>query len=615
MKDTAAGMEIVVTDSETGQKVSLDQSINQVYKDKNIFGSVVTIPDPKLWYPNDLGSQPTYQVDLRVIEAQTAQKGASDTAQIPLALRDIQWKTPPGMDDKDSRVEKLHINGIPLFLKGVNIVPTNIFYENNPAMLSHVVRLMKEAHVNAVRLWGGAPMPNEREGLFRLCREAGILTWDEAPQSSSGMDHTPPKNHEYVSRMVKTVDAMMKEPENDAVIICGGNELHINGGKPHDEKTSPVLHHLQNLVSIRRPDALWFPTSPSGPADEHGQWHYQGVGKQEAVYNKKKEHIRLLSEAGVQGMANAKTIESRFPDNAVGMEKTFEWQWWFGDGEVFRKSFGNIDELQTKIQATQFFQHQGVKYLLESMRQEEHKNVGVFLWQLNEPYPNLICTNVIDAYGRPKPAYYGMKKAYEPVHVAAEFSTSAFGEQDSFNAKVFASNSTSHEIADAKITQRLVGASGSEYFSTENTDTITAASGRSVEDLSVPMNEISEEVFFLDLSLQSDTAASNNRYVFTKGNNYEPLLKLPKTSLNIAKERLESGEFQFTITNTGKTAALNVELDDTREVTAGQIDTPPATYFSENYFHLLPSEKIHVTVASEDEEFSVKGWNTDKSIV
>lgn len=68
-------------------------------------------------------------------------------------------------------------------------------------------------------------------------------------------------------------------------------------------------------------------------------------------------------------------------------------------------------------------QYEGVRYALESNRCRAFQNCGSILWQFNEPWPNVSCTNIWDYYGKPKAAYYAVQAAYRPVAPVLKYDT------------------------------------------------------------------------------------------------------------------------------------------------------------------------------------------------
>ena len=64
---------------------------------------------------------------------------------------------------------------------------------------------------------------------------------------------------------------------------------------------------------------------------------------------------------------------------------------------------------------------------------------GVALWQLNEPWP-AVSWAVIDRAGRPKAAYEMLRRAYQPILIAARFPWRRYAAGDVFSAEVWLVN-------------------------------------------------------------------------------------------------------------------------------------------------------------------------------
>ncbi|HEX3806351.1 MAG TPA: hypothetical protein VHV52_06180, partial [Gaiellaceae bacterium] len=176
------------------------------------------------------------------------------------------------------------------------------------------------------------------------------------------------------------------------------------------------------------------------------------------------------------------------------------------------------------------------------------RSVGVIPWQFNESFPNAWCTSAVDWHGEPKPAYWGVARAYRDGHPSARFATCAWGGEDEVRAAIH---------GDA--TARLVNLDGS---------VVAEARG----EIAAPVGALSE-VFVLDLD-------GRNRYVMTTAETLAPLLDLPPATLELA---------DGVLTNTGRVAALGVVL-------TGDV--------ADNVLDLLPGESRAVPGAT-----AAEGWN------
>ena len=70
------------------------------------------------------------------------------------------------------------VNGRPVFAKGANMVPPDMFLPRaGDAAWVRLVDDMERAHFNMVRVWAGGVYPPD--AFFDACDRAGILVWQD----------------------------------------------------------------------------------------------------------------------------------------------------------------------------------------------------------------------------------------------------------------------------------------------------------------------------------------------------------------------------------------------------------------------------------------------------
>jgi beta-mannosidase len=352
---------------------------------------------------------------------------------------------------------------------------------------------------------------------------------------------------------------------------CGGNELaRREEGRSDDvplDDAHPVLGALHAVVRELDPGRGWLPTSPSGPRflnrldviaedpdgqhDVHGPWEHQGLRDHYALYDG--GTAILHSEFGVEGMTNRSALEQlveeehRWPADRSNPVYEHLGAWWNNAPLVQRCFDGRIQNVETMRRASQWLQYDGLRYAVEANMRRE-RSVGVLPWQLNESFPNAWCTSAVDWWGEPKPAYWGVARAYRDGHPSAQFTTCAWGGEDEMRARIH-----------GDVVARLVSLDGS-----------VIAEAR--DEIRAPVSELGD-VFVLDLD-------GRNRYVMTTAATLAPLLDLPRAQLELDGD---------TVRNTGGVAAIGVVL-------AGDV--------SDNVLDLLPGESRRVGAAT-----AAEGWN------
>ncbi|HYF79469.1 MAG TPA: glycoside hydrolase family 2 TIM barrel-domain containing protein [Symbiobacteriaceae bacterium] len=577
-------------------------------------GSEFSLPiiDPKLWWPNGAGEQPIYDLEVRIT--------GSDTRRIPFGIRKVAFVANETPDDT-ARPYTIVVNGKRIYAKGWNWVPIDVMYGvERPAKLEHLLTLARQAGVNLLRIWGGGLI--EKEAFYDLCDRFGIMVWQEFIQSSSGIENKPSTEPEFIEMMVREAEAIIPKRRNhpSLVIWCGGNELQGLDGLPLDD-TEPVLAALKATVARLDPDRYWLATSPTGRQfsntiktieqdplgmhDVHGPWEHQGLTEQYTLYNR--GACLLHSEFGAEGMTNLETLNAtispanQWPatrDNPVYFHLG---SWWVNEPLV-QKAFGGISEIVSLQKASQFLQHEALRYALEADRRRAYQCSGTLPWQFNEPYPNGYCTSAVDYYGIPKPGYWGVRKAYEPLAITARFASQVWPDAGQFEAEMFALNSDHHALV-LDLVVRVVGLSGRVYLSEERPAAVKPDGTTELGAVSLPLDGV-EELFFLDLTL----GGAQNRYLFARTPDLAPMLAAPTTRLTIERDN----DWTLIIRNDGDSTALNVRLDDGRPLA----EREGYVYVSDNYFSLLPGEArtVRVNFTGIDEphrQVAVYGWNTE----
>jgi beta-mannosidase len=576
-------------------------------------GNRLEVQRPRLWWPNGAGE--AFLHDLQV------ETGGTSTVH-RIGFRRVELVANEGAP-ADARGYTFVVNGRRLYAKGWNWVPIDPLYGvPRPAKCAHLLRLAVAAHVNLLRVWGGGLV--ETREFYNSCDELGLMVWQEFSMSSSGIESVPADDPAFVALMANEARCAVERLRSHASLVlwCGGNELaeRDDSGveRPLDDST-PVLGAIHAVIDDLDAGRAWLPTSPSGPRlinsleairadpeqlhDVHGPWEHQGLRAHYELYDA--GTCLFHSEFGVEAMTNRRALEAlidpahRWPADRSNPVYEHLGAWWNNAGFVEQCFGGAIEDLDKMRRASQHLQYDGLRYGVEASRRRAFRSSGTLPWQLNESYPNAWCTSAVDYWGDPKPAYFGVMRAYEPNHVCASFVTCAWGGQDEASATVWAWGRGS------SVTARFVEASGrvvaEETFPLGELGDKPALLGQ----VSVPLPAIATDVFLLDLSLRDDgVVVSSNRYLMTRTGDLAPLLAVPRAGLD-----LRQGEGCLVLSHGGGPAALGIVVEDARPAAS-----PGWAVLSDNVIDLLPGETRELSLEWRDvpdtgRELSAEGWN------
>ncbi|XP_058064049.1 beta-mannosidase [Anopheles bellator] len=136
-----------------------------------------------LWWPNGYGRQQLYSLYVRYEDAslnRVKQPPHPDTLHAEKVIR-IGFRTVRLRQDRsaDGRMFYFTVNGVPIFAKGSNWIPSSILPERSydAAYVKFLLYAARDAHMNMLRVWGGGLY--ESDHFYRLADELGILIWHD----------------------------------------------------------------------------------------------------------------------------------------------------------------------------------------------------------------------------------------------------------------------------------------------------------------------------------------------------------------------------------------------------------------------------------------------------
>ena len=155
--------------------ITLNDSIvvNKDFKlligEQNII-SHFSIDHPKLWWPNGIGEQYLYD-----IKAQVTLKDNRVFANQKQGIRTIVLEV---QDSTKSPNFFFKVNGYPVFSKGVNYIPQDIFLPRvSTKDYQKLLSAAANANMNMIRVWGGGIYEDDR--FYELCDSLGLMVWQD----------------------------------------------------------------------------------------------------------------------------------------------------------------------------------------------------------------------------------------------------------------------------------------------------------------------------------------------------------------------------------------------------------------------------------------------------
>lgn len=533
------------------------------------------IKEPMLWNPNGSGEPWLYRISVKLRDENTGK--LLDEAGCRTGIRSLEM-APNEEAPAGALPYTFCINGKKTYIKGVNLTPLDHLYGNvTKEQYSYMVTAMVNAGVNLVRVWGGGLI--EKEEFYELCDENGILVWQEFIQSSSGIDNIPSKRTEFLERLEACAAEAVRQKRNHVslAVYSGGNELMDAPDTPSgfDDTNIARLKQIVEEYDGHRP---FLPTSASGPRefitrekgvshDVHGNWRYEGNPGHYELYGESDNLFH--SEFGMDAAVNVKSLKKFLPENALHptpMSGNADWshhgEWWgtwFRDCSMFGLIEQTPENLELFVRCSQYMQSEGLRFILEADRKRAFHNSGVIIWQLNEPWPNASCTNLLDWYEETKTAYYQVKRAYEKCHVSLDYRSLTLP-KDAVPMKVFVENDAESFQGEVCILIR----NDSGQLMREERIEVSVPENASVYAGTINVYAAAEKLVFVTLLLKKEgKTVSENTYLFGTQNEevFAPLREKEgcvqitrNICWNLPNERKAA---QITLKNTGNRAVLD----------------------------------------------------------
>lgn len=400
-------------------------------KGRNTLSLPFSIRKPHLWWCRGMGPQSLYS-----FKAELLSGGKTiDSRQDCVGLRSIRLERE---NDSLGRSFRFILNGVPVFMKGANYIPNDIFLPRvGPEEYNRVVDDAAAAGMNMLRVWGGGVY--EDNLFYDLCDKAGILVWQDFMFSCS----IYPYEGDFRASVLKEAEDNLRRLRNHACIAlwCGNNECSdmwygwkVQTGKPFDKVAlsqfnQQYYHDLPELVERLAPGTDYVPTSPWSPEGSRNLDTMMGDTHLWAPWTRRipssefeRRHSRFYSEYGFQSFAGIETLMQFVPDT-TGLNADSEIIMFHqrGGAEANRRIMNKLaDEFRVPgnfaeaIYFSQIAQGDIVRRAIESHRRDKPLCWGTLVWQINDCWPVASWASR-DWYGIWKPLHYYMRDAYREI--------------------------------------------------------------------------------------------------------------------------------------------------------------------------------------------------------
>ena len=556
------------------------------------------IDNPKFWWTIGLGEPYLYNIsgELNIDEQKV-------TENIRIGIRTLEL-----IRDKDDDGTSFYfkLNGHPIFMKGANYIPNDVFL---PRVTTEnyitVIETAKKSNNNMLRVWGGGIY--EEDIFYDLCDENGILVWQDFMFACAMF----PGDEVFLENVKQEAIDNVKRLRNHPSIAlwCGNNEILAAweswGWKKNAEKKSKenagkiwqayvdIFHKiLPKVVEEFDPQRSYWASSPSSgfgvKADlVNGDEHYWGVWWGKKPFETYATHLpRFMSEYGFQSFPEIATVRKYalpedydiFSDVMKSHQRSS-----IGNGTIeyyMLKEYEQPKDFESFLYVNHVLQAEGIKFGLEGHRRAMPFCMGSLYWQINDCWP-VASWSSTDYYQNWKALQYYVKKGFEQVLISPY--------EDEVRFKVGIVNDRLEPI-NAELKLRLMDFEGKVIWEETSPVKIPANSSENYFDVNKReyrdkyRKQLSNLVFIAEL-VENGKVLSKNSFYFK-----------PFKNLSITQPTVE-----YTINKTDTGFNIELKTNKLAKNVYLQIDDEKG-FFSDNYFDLFPGEKVLINLNTKISE-------------
>ncbi|WP_460473874.1 glycoside hydrolase family 2 protein [Emticicia fontis] len=582
------------------------------------------IKNPRLWWPNGLGNPEMYTLNLEVNE----NGKLSDKQSTRFGIRKIETY----LNDKGVRGYK--VNGRDVLIKSAGWVD-DLFLRYMPEKDEAQIRYVKEMNLNSLRfegVWGN------NHHIYDLCDENGILLmvgwscqweWPDYLGMELKMkpgDENLPINEGvdlYAVKLTPDEETLLSNYLRDQVKWLRNHPSIFTWAGGSDAMPKPSLEkRYQDILKQYDPTRPFLISSGDFTSELTGKSGMKMNGPYEYVppvywFEDKKlgGAFGFNSETGpgpqlppISGIKKAIPAADLWPpDNKM-------WNYHSGRKDfntlgvflnALDKRYGKPQNLEELALKAQVMEYEAIRPMFEAFVINRPVATGVVQWMLNSPWPDFYW-QMYDYYLMPTGAYYGVKKAAQPVNIIYDY----------YNQTVHLSNDTRQALADIKAEVRLFDKNSKQIFA--KTESVKMGENTTNKWLNLPALQGKNGVYFLSLTLKNskgELIADNFYWLASQKDQldwskyfwfYTPqkqyadfsgLNTLPKAEIKAEKsiKELSKDEFEVTLklTNTSDKLAFFVEAE-LADGANGSVVAP--VFWSDNYVSIPPKESKTITV-------------------
>ena len=554
------------------------------FEKKTVSLNPLAVKNPRLWWPNGIGEQPLYDMNLSF----EIGNQVSDRERLRYGIREITSDKCP-----DNGGRRFFVNGQKIYVTGGNYINSDWLLRLSPERYRDEVRFHAEMNLRMIRVWGGALV--ERPEFYNACDEFGILVfqdlWGSGDCNGAWEDPTKmdsrerrweyPDNHDL---FIASVEDQVKMIRNHPSLCfwCGANEWPL--AKDIDQclrkEVFPQLDPERLFVSFST-DTL-FTRNYLG---DNGDGPY-GIQEPEWFFSFRSHPFN--PEAGSVGSPEVESMREMMTEQDLagfprkGFTRNYTWRYHkdLGYGDHLER-YGEVKDIETYCKYAQVVNYDQYRSFMEGWASHMWDwYTGILIWKTQNPWTSLR-GQMYDWSLDVNASLYGTRKGCEPLHAY----------YNPVTRKAGLLNTTLKDYTDLSIIARIYNLEGKLLWEKE---TRASSKANTVQELlDIPVPEGIQGAYFLRLALNADVP--NIYWLTTEPKDYTSLSQLPKSRPDIKTEiKKEGSNFVGTVRLSADSQISFFNRIKVFDKETGKRILP--VHYSDNYITLMPGDQQEISL-------------------
>ena len=554
------------------------------FEKKTVSLNPLAVKNPRLWWPNGIGEQPLYDMNLSF----EIGNQVSDRERLHYGIREITSDKCP-----DNGGRRFFVNGQKIYVTGGNYINSDWLLRLSPERYRDEVRFHAEMNLRMIRVWGGALV--ERPEFYNACDEFGILVfqdlWGSGDCNGAWEDPTKmdsrerrweyPDNHDL---FIASVEDQVKMIRNHPSLCfwCGANEWPL--AKDIDQclrkEVFPQLDPERLFVSFST-DTL-FTRNYLG---DNGDGPY-GIQEPEWFFSFRSHPFN--PEAGSVGSPEVESMREMMTEQDLagfprkGFTRNYTWRYHkdLGYGDHLER-YGEVKDIETYCKYAQVVNYDQYRSFMEGWASHMWDwYTGILIWKTQNPWTSLR-GQMYDWSLDVNASLYGTRKGCEPLHAY----------YNPVTRKAGLLNTTLKDYTDLSIIARIYNLEGKLLWEKETRANSKANTVQELLDIPVP--EGIQGAYFLRLALNADVP--NIYWLTTEPKDYTSLSQLPKSRPDIKTDiKKEGSNFVGTVRLSADSQISFFNRIKVFDRETGKRILP--VHYSDNYITLMPGDQQEISL-------------------